>query len=192
MSFFRWTAPIFKIAGRRWSEKDFQIIGSWLRPFLPAEGRMLDLAGGTGDLAVGLARTLGVEVVVLDATPQMLRRVSAHPLVSVREGVAEAIPFPADHFDALLCSDAFHHFKDQDASVREMARVVRPGGGVLVLEMNPTGVFSPIRPLERLLKEPASFMTPIELETYFAARGIAGTSTAQRGFSYSFLGTVAA
>ena len=190
MSFFRWTAPIFKLAGRRWSEKDFQIIGSWLRPFFPAEGRMLDLAGGTGDLAVGLARTLGVEVVVLDATPQMLRRVSAHPLVSVREGVAEAIPFPADHFDALLCSDAFHHFQDQDASVREMARVVRPGGGVLVLEMNPRGLWSPVILLERLLKEPASFMSPDQLAQFFSARGIVGNSSLQKGLGYSFLGTV--
>ncbi len=192
MSFFRWAAPIFKISGRRWSEKDFQIIGSWLSPFLAPQGRLLDLAGGTGDLAVGLARTLGVEVVVLDATPQMLLRVSAHPLVSVREGLAEAIPFPASHFDALVCSDAFHHFRDQDAAVREMARVVRPGGGVLLLEMNPSGLFSPVRMLERALREPASFMTPLELEKFFAARGIPGTSTPQRGLSYSFLGTVSA
>ncbi len=152
---------------------------------------MLDLAGGTGDLAVGLARTLNVEVVVLDATPQMLRRVSAHPMVSVREGVAEAIPFPTDHFDALLCSDAFHHFRDQDAAVREMARVVRPGGGVLILEMNPKGIYRPVFALERMLKEPASFMSPAELEKFFGARGVVGASTAQRGLSYSFLGTVA-
>ena len=135
MSFFRYTAPIFKVAGRKWSQHDFQILASWLRPFIPPHGKLLDLAGGTGDLAVGLAGTLSVEVVVLDATPQMLRHVSSHPLVSVREGVAEAIPFPAGHFDALLCSDAFHHFSDQDVAVHEMARVVRPGGGVLVLAL---------------------------------------------------------
>jgi ubiquinone/menaquinone biosynthesis C-methylase UbiE len=190
MSFFRWTAPIFKMAGHRWSEEDFQILGSWLRPFLSTPGKILDLAGGTGDLAVGLAGVLGAEVVVLDATAQMLRRVSGHPLVSVREGVAEAMPFPAGQFDALLCSDAFHHFRDQDAAVREMARVVRPGGGVLILEMNPRGFFRPLIFLERMLKEPASFMTPLELERFFSTRGVVGASTRQRGISYSFLGTV--
>jgi len=189
--FFRWTAPLFKLAGRRWSQKDFEVIAGWLRPFVPPNGKMLDLAGGTGDLARGIAHVLKAEVVVLDATPQMLRWVSADPLISVREGVAEAIPFPERHFDALLCSDAFHHFRDQDGAVREMARVVRPGGGVLVLEMNPHGLSRMVIGLERLLREPASFMTPRALESFFDARGIAGVSTPQRGFSYSFLGTVA-
>ena len=191
MSFFRYAGPIFKVAGRRWSQHDFEILASRLRPFIPPHGKLLDLAGGTGDLAVGLARALSVEVIVLDATPQMLRHVSGHPLVSVREGVAEAIPFPAGYFDALLCSDAFHHFSDQDMAVREMARVVRPGGGVLVLEMNPRGLLRPVILLERLLKEPASFMTPDQLAQFFSARGIVGNSSPQKGLSYSFLGTVA-
>ena len=103
---------------------------------------------------------------------------------------AEVLPFPDDHFDAALCSDAFHHFSDQETAVRELARVVRLGGGVLVLEMEPKGWTRPIAVLERMLGEPAAFRTAAEMERLMAERGIMGTSTPRRGATYSFLGSV--
>ena len=99
-------------------------------PALRATGGIFaDLGGGTGDLGAGVARALGARVIIVDPTPQMLRRVDAEPLVSVRLAPAEALPFADAYFDAVLCCDCFHHFRDQDAAAREIARVVRPGAG---------------------------------------------------------------
>jgi SAM-dependent methyltransferase len=190
VSIFRWTAPLFKLTGGRWSEDDFQMLAGWLRPFLAPAGVFMDLGGGTGDLGAGVAGVLGARVVVVDSTPQMLARVPAHPLVSVRLAAVEALPFPDAYFDAVLCSDAFHHFRDPDAAVREMRRTVRPGGGVVILEMDGTGRGRLLAILERFVGEPGGFRSPAELQKYLAARGIVGTSTRQGGISYAFVGSV--
>jgi ubiquinone/menaquinone biosynthesis C-methylase UbiE len=190
MSFFAWAAPLFKLAGRRWSDDDFRAVAFMLRPYAFGTCPILDLAGGTGELGAGVAAMLGTQAVIADATPQMLVRVDAHPRVSVTLASAEALPFPTDHFDALICSDAFHHFRDQDAAVREMARVVRPGGGVLVLDMEPKGAVRVTAIIERALGEPATFMTIPRITAFMAERGIVGAATRHRLHSYSFLGTV--
>jgi ubiquinone/menaquinone biosynthesis C-methylase UbiE len=190
LSFFRWTAPLFKLAGRRWSEDDFVAIAERLRPYVPTGGVFADLGGGTGDLGAGVARVLGAHVVVIDPTAQMLRRVSADPLVSVCLSSAEHLPFPDSHFDALLCSDAFHHLRDQEAAAREVARVVRPGGGVLLLELDPSHGSGWLVPLERALGEPAAFVTPDQMETLLSRYGVDGHADRQRGASYLFVGVV--
>jgi len=188
MSVFRWTAPLFKLVARRWSEDDLRVIANLLRPYVAAGGVFADLGGGTGDLGAGIARVLGARVIIVDPTPEMLRRVDAHPLVSVQLAGAERLPFPAAHFDAVLCCDAFHHFRDQDAAARELVRVLRPGGGVLILEAEATGGSRPWAVFERILGEPAGFRTAAGLEEFFASYGIVGTSARQKGTSYIFVG----
>jgi demethylmenaquinone methyltransferase/2-methoxy-6-polyprenyl-1,4-benzoquinol methylase len=190
MSVFRWTAPLFKMAARRWSENDFRDLAQRLRPFVSADGVFVDLGGGTGDLGAGVARHLGARVVIVDSTPQMLARAPAQPLVSVRLATAQALPFPDAYFDAVLCSDAFHHFRDQDAAVREIKRAVRPGGGVLLLEFDGAGRARLLAMVERLVGEPAAFKTAAEMQDYFVSHGIIGTSARESGSSYSFLGCV--
>lgn len=188
MSFFSWTAPLFKLSRHRWSEHDFGISADRLRAYVPPGGRLLDLAGGTGDLGLGVGRALGAQVVVADVTPEMLRRVSPHPSISVRLTAAEALPFPDGYFDALMCSDAFHHFRDQDAAAKEMARVVRPGGGVLIFEFRRTGVGGLLVFAERLLGEPGAFREPRELQRLLARWGIKGTIIDEGMITYSFVG----
>ncbi len=188
MSFFRWTAPIFKLSRHRWSEDDFRAIADHLRTYVPPGGQLLDLGGGTGDLGLGVGRALGAEVIVADVTPEMLRRVSPHPSISVRLTAAEALPFPDGHFDALLCSDAFHHFRDQDAAAKEMARVVRLGGGVLIFEFRRTGPGRFLVFAERLLGEPGAFREPRELQRLLARWGIKGTITDEGVMTYNFVG----
>ena len=188
MSFFSWTAPLFKLSRHRFSEDDFHRFAREVRPCVPPGGLLLDLGGGTGDLGLGVGRELGAEVIVADVTPEMLRRVSPHPSMSVRLTAAEALPFPDGHFDGLLCSDAFHHFRDQDAAAAEMARVVKPGGCVLVLEFRRAGIGRFLVFVERLLGEPGSFLEPDELQTLFGRHGIEGTITHKGPVTYTFAG----
>ena len=94
--------------------------------------RVLDLAAGTGKLTAVLA-TVAEEVVAVEPVDGM-RRVLASRLPGVRvvAGTAEAIPLADASVDAAFVAEAFHWF-DLERATAELARVVRPGGGLAVL-----------------------------------------------------------
>jgi ubiquinone/menaquinone biosynthesis C-methylase UbiE len=190
MGFFNWSASLFHRWGDRWDADDAEAIAALLRPHVTEGGRILDLGGGTGALAAHLADALGRPVTVLDPTPEMIAYVPDRADVKAVLGTAEAMPFDADAFDAVVVSDAFHHFRDQDRAVREIQRVVRCGGGVLFLEFDPRGLMRLVVSAEKLLGEPGSFFTPDEMCAFMAERGIEGECEATRGVNYRFLGTV--
>jgi demethylmenaquinone methyltransferase / 2-methoxy-6-polyprenyl-1,4-benzoquinol methylase len=101
----------------------------------------IDVACGTGKLAAVLAERVGPfgRVVGLDVTPEMLDLANeAYPdLVQLRfvEGDALALPFADDTFDAATIAFGLRNLADFEAGFREMARVVRPGGRVVCLEL---------------------------------------------------------
>ncbi len=192
MGFFNWAAPAFGWLADRWSTDDLREIADWLRPYVGAGGRLLDVGGGTGALARRLHEALGADVTVLDPTPQMLAYVPSEGPVRAVLGSAEDIPFENSSFDAIIVTDAFHHFADQRKAAAEFARVVRPEGGVIVLELDPSGiVMRTIVAIERLLGEPGTFMTPAQMCVFMAAMGILGDCEKLRGPGYRFVGSTA-
>lgn len=196
MGLFNWSAPLFGHFADRWSPEGIEEIVGWLRPFLPdpCPGicRILDVGGGTGALARRLHEATGADVAVLDPTPQMLRYVPTDGPVSAVLGQAESMPFDDDSFDVVVVTDAFHHFRNQPQAVREFARVVRSGGGVLVVELDPTSfVMRLIVRGEKLLGEPGAFFTPEEMCAFMSEHGIEGDCATIRGVSYRFVGRVA-
>jgi demethylmenaquinone methyltransferase/2-methoxy-6-polyprenyl-1,4-benzoquinol methylase len=110
--------------------------------------RVLDVATGTGDLALELAARVqpGGEVVGSDFSARMLELARAKaaagpPGAAVRFETANALalPYDADTFDAATVGFGARNFADLERGVAEMARVVRPGGKVVILEItNPT------------------------------------------------------
>ena len=108
----------------------------------PGPGRALDACTGTGDLALALAdrvTPLG-EVVGVDFAEEMLVRARrkaerAGAPVSFVAGDALDLPFPDAHFDAATVAFGARNLDDLDRGLRELARVVRPGGRVVVLEI---------------------------------------------------------
>ncbi len=97
--------------------------------------RALDVATGTGDLAVAL-RTAGADVVGCDFSEEMLERARRkEPSARFEWADALALPYEDDSFDAATVGFGARNFSDLGSGLREMARVVRPGGRVVVLEI---------------------------------------------------------
>src|SRR3954452_2931412 len=100
--------------------------------------RVLDVATGTGDLAVELKRRVGPagEVVGSDFSEGMLELARAKAGdVHFEHGNALALPYDDDSFDAATVGFGARNFSDLAQGLREMTRVVRPGGRVVVLEI---------------------------------------------------------
>jgi demethylmenaquinone methyltransferase/2-methoxy-6-polyprenyl-1,4-benzoquinol methylase len=127
---------------------------SFLVSRVPAgELRVLDVATGTAAVAIGLARTQPARTVVgIDQSAEMLeagrRRVKQAGLserIELIEGRAEALPFADGEFDALTFTYLLRYVDDVQATLRELARVVRPGGTVAMLEFGlPRGAWRPL------------------------------------------------
>jgi demethylmenaquinone methyltransferase/2-methoxy-6-polyprenyl-1,4-benzoquinol methylase len=106
---------------------------------LPAGALVLDLACGTGDLS-RLAHKAGYRVIGADLSAGMLAANRAGtPLV---ESESSALPFPDGAFDGMVCGYALRNFTDLARSLADMARILRPGGRLAVLEVDaPTSRF---------------------------------------------------
>jgi len=127
---------------------------SFLVSRIPASAtRVLDVASGTAAVAIELARrTPAREVVGVDQSTEMLdagrARITAAGLdarIELREGRAESLPFDDAEFDALTFTYLLRYVDDPAATMRELARVVRPGGTVAMLEFAvPRGAWRPL------------------------------------------------
>ncbi len=112
---------------------------------------VLDVASGTGAVAIELARRYGCSVVGIDQSAEMLaagrRRVAAAGvggLVRLEQGRAESLPFEDESFDAVTFTYLLRYVDDPAATLRELARVLRPGGRLASLEF-----FVPPNPVAR-------------------------------------------
>jgi demethylmenaquinone methyltransferase/2-methoxy-6-polyprenyl-1,4-benzoquinol methylase len=121
--------------------KQFALSLTGLRP----GGRALDVAGGTGDLALGMLRQVGKSghVVFSDINPAMLekgrdRLLDAGIVGSVECIVADAerLPFADNSFDCVMIGFGLRNVTDKPAALRSMQRVLRPGGQLIVLEFS--------------------------------------------------------
>jgi ubiquinone/menaquinone biosynthesis C-methylase UbiE len=104
---------------------------------------VLDVGSGTGTLAIAAKRLVGPKGTVygIDASPEMIARarnkaMKAGVEVVFKNAVAEALPFPDAHFDAVLTSMVLHHLprEARQQSFREMRRVLKPGGRLLAVD----------------------------------------------------------
>ena len=131
---------------RIWKTFSVQVCG--LRP----RQRVLDVAGGTGDLTRRLwPRVMpGGEVVLVDINAEMLARgrdrlLDAGLTPSIVRCDAERLPFVSDHFDCVTIGFGLRNVTRKELALREMHRVLRPGGRVVVLEFS--RIYKPLAPL---------------------------------------------
>ena len=105
--------------------------------------RVLDIAGGTGDLALAFAKKVGAsgQVVHTDINEAMLRTgrdrlLDAGVALPTLVCDAEKLPFPSDHFDVVTVAFGLRNMTHKDVALKEMNRVLKPRGKLLVLEFS--------------------------------------------------------
>jgi demethylmenaquinone methyltransferase/2-methoxy-6-polyprenyl-1,4-benzoquinol methylase len=127
---------------QRWRRRVVRALGI-AKGDLGEHPRVLDVATGTGDLAIEIARACpGATVIGLDPSPGMLaiaqRKLAKRGLadrVSLVEGDAQALPQKNCEVDAATIAFGIRNVPDRAKGLRELARVVRPGGRIAVLEL---------------------------------------------------------
>ncbi len=173
----------------------FARLGSRLVEQVPLEpgARVLDVATGNGAVLLAVARRLGSDgqVTGVDLSAGMLqeaeRAAKADGLVNVelRKMDAEHLEFPDQTFDAVLCAHALFLFPNQEAALREMHRVTKPGGyiGVSVFGNTPPAFTPAWTVLARQLVEyraslplsdPLAYYTPHEIDSLLQLCGFRG------------------
>ncbi|MFI5695388.1 class I SAM-dependent methyltransferase [Kribbella sp. NPDC051586] len=117
-----------------------EVMRSWMETFTrhaPARRPLTvaDVGSGTGRFTPSLAQTFGGPVYGVEPFARMreiAERDATHPAVIYLAGSAERLPLPDDSCDLVLLFLSFHHVQDRSAAARELARVLRPGGRVLL------------------------------------------------------------
>lgn len=130
---------------RLWKAFTIQISG--VRP----GDRVLDVAGGTGDLSLAFARRVGPsgQVVLTDINAAMLahgrdRCLDKGSPIPAARCDAEKLPFPSDTFDCVTVAFGLRNMTHKEVALAEMRRVLRPGGRLLVLEFS--RIWEPLSP----------------------------------------------
>ena len=109
------------------------------------KGKIIDIGSGTGFLALPASKIM--PTVALDASREMLRfgaRKAGRGALTSVVGMAESLPFEARTFEVVLSSFSLHHFSNLTLSLREMMRVVREGGHIVLLDIGAKSFFSEI------------------------------------------------
>ena len=144
---------------------------------------VLDLGGGTGRAA----RVLPRSSLVLDASQPMLRRATDHELPTVR-GDGRELPLASESVDAVVSVDAMHHFPAVEDVLQEAARVVGPGGVIVVRDFDPTSVRGRFLVLgERIVGFQSEFFTPDQMVGIFETAGLYPI-VLESGFVYTVVG----
>jgi demethylmenaquinone methyltransferase/2-methoxy-6-polyprenyl-1,4-benzoquinol methylase len=146
---------------------------------------VLDVGGGTGR---GIRAVEAPERLVVDAARGMLRRVPAG--IDGVAGDATRLPLRADSVDAVLVVDALHHMPDHAAVLAEIARVLRPGGVLVVREFDPTTLRGLALELaEALVGFDSTFRPPEDLARRARLAGLE-VAIPERGFGYTLAGVL--
>lgn len=108
-----------------------EILASLLE--LPVDGTLLDIGGGTGRVSGFLTHQAGT-VIIADLSQKMLLQSQGKGGLLPVCSHAEKLPFPNEHFQRIIMVDALHHVCDQQETARELWRVLKPAGKIIIEE----------------------------------------------------------
>jgi len=132
-----------------------------IRQWKPA--RLLDVASGTGDLALEIQdQCPDCEVIASDFCAEMLAHAASRGVAKTLVADALSLPFPDGDFDVVTAAFGLRNMADYPAALREMRRVLKPGGHLLILDFSlPAGILRPFYRfyLHRILPRLAGLLT---------------------------------
>lgn len=122
----------------------------WLKENEPQ--KILDVATGTGDLAIAIERETQSNIVGLDLSQQMLnvgiekiKSLGLSKKIEMMKGDAELLPFDDDSFDAVSCAFGVRNFENLEQGLKELRRVVKPEKSIYILEFSKVeGLLAPL------------------------------------------------
>lgn len=131
----RWYAKGSENSPGRYEDQAAQVI-----EHAPPGADVLEVAPGPGYLSIALAKTGDYTVTGLDISPTFVEiarknAAGAGARVDFRHGNASAMPFESGGFDFVVCCAAFKNFSEPVRAIREMHRVLRPGGQALIIDL---------------------------------------------------------
>jgi ubiquinone/menaquinone biosynthesis C-methylase UbiE len=164
---FDWLAPLYD---RVFGPPDAARWQALLR--LPSAGRLLDAGGGTGRVSAQL-RPLVDGLILSDLSRQMLKQAQGKGGLRPLQAKVETLPFPEASFERVMVVDALHHFGRQPAAIRELLRVLKPGGRLVIEEPDiTTRAVKLVAWAEKLMLMGSHFHSPAEIEAMIAAHGV--------------------
>ncbi len=179
---FDWMAPLYDALSM---EREWERLEGVLQPGIG--GPMLDLGGGTGEVAGELsARFPRDRWVVLDRNRSMLLAGrTARPDRPFVQGDGLRMPFPPDVFERVFMGDAFHHVANHDRLLEEIRRVLHPGGSLVFEEFDPSRLAGRLLWwVETLTGMGSRFFRPAELSEKLEETGFVPMDMDRSGFVY--------
>ena len=150
---------------------------------LPTSGRLLDAGGGTARVSAPLRPLVG-DLVVSDLSKRMLAKARRKGGLLPVRAHAERLPFPDGSFDRVLVVDALHHFCDQREAIADLVRVLKPGGRLVIEELDIARF--PIKLValaEKIALMGSRFYPPEEIRAMIDARGAPARVVSRRGLA---------
>lgn len=130
-------APIYDHRWRNYLRTTLSFLNTWGQ--ISSSATILDVACGTGELArLRLSQYPQQPITCTDISDPMLhqarQKLKGYDNVSFYAASAAELPFPSNHFEIVICASAFHYFDAPHAALKEMQRVLKPEGKVVLLD----------------------------------------------------------
>lgn len=155
---------------------------------LPAGGWLLDAGGGTGRVSALLGGRAG-RLVISDLSAPMLAQAQAKGIACPVQAHVRRLPFADGHFDRVVVVDALHHFANQVEAVFELARVLRPGGRIVIEEPDIRRAGVKLMALgEKMALMGSHFHPPQHIGLMLTGAGLAAQVVDDQGFSAWIVG----
>ncbi len=150
---------------------------------LPIEGTLIDVGGGTGRMS-GTVRDYVGRVIIVDPSAGMIAQANGKRDVAALRAESEGLPFANGAVERVLIVDALHHFADQQRAIREVMRVLAPGGMAALSEPDIRHWFIKLVALsEKLIAMRSHFLPPEKIAALFRDAGASNVRIEQDGLS---------